>query len=104
MRDRQDETGRLHLQTRESALRFGVRVKPRSHKGRVGGVVQGLLEVAVRAPPTEGRANAELLTTLARYLNVPKSAVNIVSGGSARTKLVSVTGLSEAGLRAKLRE
>jgi uncharacterized protein YggU (UPF0235/DUF167 family) len=70
----------------------------------VSGLVQGLLVVAVRAPPAEGRADAELLATLARYLGVPKSAVNIVSGGSARTKLVSVVGLSEAGLRVKLGE
>jgi uncharacterized protein len=65
-------------------------------------VREGVLDVAVAAPPVDGRANTELLRILARFLEISKSQVSIVSGGSARAKLIGLTGLSEAELRDKI--
>jgi uncharacterized protein (TIGR00251 family) len=69
-----------------------VRVKPRASKSRVIGLKDGVLEVAVAAPPVDGAANAELVATLARHYGVSKSSVEIVSGGGARMKRVRITG------------
>lgn len=48
----------------------------------------------VAAPPAEGKANAELLASLAGLLGVPKSSVRVTRGATARNKTVRVDGLS----------
>jgi uncharacterized protein (TIGR00251 family) len=84
--------------------RIGLRVfvKPRAGKSRVCGVREGVLEVALAAPPVDGAANAELLQTVARVLGVAKSSVQLVSGERSRTKLLAVTGVTEDALRQRL--
>lgn len=83
-------------------LRIRVRVKPRASKSRILGIREGVLEVAVAAPPVDGEANSELIRALARVLGLGKSAIEIISGEGSRSKLVSIAGLTEAELRAKL--
>jgi uncharacterized protein (TIGR00251 family) len=73
-------------------LRLKVRVKPRAAKSRVLGLKDDTLEVAVAAPPVDGAANEELVRTLADHYGVPKRAVEILSGETARIKLVRVVG------------
>ena len=73
-------------------LRLKVRVKPRASKSRVLGVREDVLEVAVAAPPVDGAANEELVRTLAEHYGVPKRAVEILSGETARIKIVRVVG------------
>jgi uncharacterized protein (TIGR00251 family) len=90
----------LALETRDSGVRFRVRVKPRAKQSRVLGVRDGVLEVAVAAPPVDGAANEELIRTLAGALSVPRGAVQIVSGTAGRSKLIQVRGLSEARVKA----
>ena len=61
--------------------------KTRSSNGDV-------LRVRVTAPPADGAANEGVIALLAKKLGVPKSSITIASGGSSRTKLVDVTGVS----------
>ena len=61
-----------------------------------------VLKVRVRARPVEGEANAALLKLLAKTLRVPKSSVTLDRGGQSRTKMISVAGLSDEDLRARL--
>jgi hypothetical protein len=42
----------------------------------------------------DGAANEALIRFLAASLNVPRSAVELVSGRTGRTKLVAVAGVS----------
>jgi uncharacterized protein (TIGR00251 family) len=59
------------------------------------------IRVRLTAPPVEGAANEALVRFLALRLEVPRSAVELVSGLTGRTKLVAVAGLSaeETGRR-----
>lgn len=61
-----------------------------------------ILKVRVRARPVEGEANAALLKLLAKTLGLPKSAVSLARGGQSRTKIISIDGLSEPDLKARL--
>ncbi|HYC68583.1 DUF167 family protein [Brevundimonas sp.] len=61
-----------------------------------------VLKVRVRARPVEGEANAALLKLLAKTLGVPKSAVSLDRGGQSRTKMLTITGLTDDELRARL--
>jgi len=92
----------LEVEQRGSALRIRVRVKPRASKSRILEVREGILNVAVAAPPVDGEANAELIRTLAAALGCGKSAIEIVSGAGSRSKLVAIVGLTLAELLLKL--
>lgn len=92
----------LEVEQRGRALRIRVRVKPRASKSRLLPVREGILEVAIAAPPVDGEANAELIRTLANALGCPKSALEIVTGAGSRSKLVAIVGLTLEELLAKL--
>jgi uncharacterized protein YggU (UPF0235/DUF167 family) len=53
------------------------------------------------APPVDGAANDALLRFLAARLEIPRSALTLVSGHTARTKVVALAGVSpeEVGRR-----
>ncbi|HYQ29267.1 MAG TPA: DUF167 domain-containing protein [Polyangiaceae bacterium] len=92
----------LQVEQRGNALRIRVRVKPKASKSRILDVREGILEVAVAAPPVDGEANAELIRTLAAALGCAKSALEIVTGAGSRSKLVGIVGFTPAELVAKL--
>jgi uncharacterized protein (TIGR00251 family) len=92
----------LEVQKRGSALRIRVRVKPRASKSQILPVREGILEIALAAPPVDGEANAELIRTLAGALGCGKSAIEIVTGAGSRSKLVAIVGLTLEELLAKL--
>ena len=48
------------------------------------------VEIAIHAPPKEGKANAELIRFLSEKLNTPKSSIEIVSGQMAKLKRVQI--------------
>ena len=51
-----------------------------------------MLRVRVNAVPDKGKANAAVAALLAKALGVPKSAVSVVSGETARMKTLAVVG------------
>jgi uncharacterized protein len=92
----------LELRASASGLMLRVRVKPRAAKDALAGERDGALVVALKAPPVDGAANQALVRFLGRALDVPPSAVRIVTGAAARTKLVAVSGIDVATARARL--
>lgn len=78
----------------ESILR--IRVKPNAKKSGLLGRHGDAIKIAVRAAPERGRANAEVLDVLARALQVPPSALELVAGPSSPDKRVRVHGLEAA--------
>jgi uncharacterized protein (TIGR00251 family) len=83
-------------------VRIAVRLAPRASRDQVLGPHGEALKVAVTAPPVEGEANARLVKLLAKRLGVPKGAVRIVSGATARDKVLEVTGVNAADAAARL--
>lgn len=78
------------------AVRFSVRLQPRSSKNEIGGVQNGALKVRVTAPPVDGAANDALVKLLAQSLDVARRDVTIVSGAASRSKIVEITGVEAA--------
>jgi len=81
------------VEARPGGVRFPVRVQPRASGTEVAGTQQGALKVRLQAPPVDGAANEALVDFLAESLGVPRRQVRIVSGATARTKVVEVTGV-----------
>ena len=74
-----------------------VRLTPRARADRILGFAtdahgQRVLKVAVAAAPVDGAANAALIKLLAKRLDIPKSAITLVSGASARIKRLTLAG------------
>ena len=69
-----------------------VKVKPSSRVSLLSQADDGAWLAQLKSPPVDGKANAELLTLVARHFGCRKSAVSIKSGASGRTKLVRIEG------------
>lgn len=88
-------------------LRLTVRLTPRGGRDAIDGIetlADGrlVLKIRVRAAPSEGQANAALVALLARELALPRSAVTLVAGATARLKTVALTGEAQ-GLVSQLK-
>jgi len=82
---------------------IAVRVTPRGGRDGIDGWVRDdagrlLLKVRVAAPAAEGEANVAVIAVLAKALGLPKSALVLVSGQTARVKRIDVGSLGEAEL------
>jgi uncharacterized protein (TIGR00251 family) len=56
------------------------------------------IRCAVRSPPQKGKANREVMESLARLLGVPVTSVVIVSGATQSRKRVRVGGITRAAV------
>lgn len=73
-----------------------VRVKPGASRVTVGGSYgDGQLVVAVSKPPVDGAANAAVVSAVAAAFGVRRSAVRLISGQTARTKVLELDGEPE---------
>ena len=80
-----------------------VRVIPRARRDELAGMREGRLLVRVSAPPVDGKANAAVCALLAKAAGVPKGAVRVVRGETARDKRVEIAGgVDERAARAAL--
>jgi len=81
---------------------LAIRVQPRAKRTEVAGERGGAVVIRVNAPPVDGRANQAVCKLIAQRLGVPKTAVEIVRGESARDKFVRIAGLSADEARTRL--
>jgi len=87
---------------RMGAIRFSVHARPGSSRSGILGVRDGSVDIAVKAPPADGAANAELIQVIAKALDVRRGEVTILIGASGRLKLVEVSGVAPEDARARL--
>jgi uncharacterized protein (TIGR00251 family) len=83
------------------ATRLPVRAQPGARRSGLAGLWNGRLKVALRAPPEDGRANAELVELVAQTLGLRRGDVALIAGERARQKDLRVA-LPPDELRARL--
>jgi len=81
--------------------RLKVRVIPNARKTQVGGYREDELILRLNAPALEGKANKAAIEFLSKVLDVPRSAVALISGEKSRHKVFEI-GLSGDEIRKKL--
>jgi uncharacterized protein (TIGR00251 family) len=94
-RAKEDATGapqRPPLREVDGALLVVVRVVPRASREELA-LADGMLRARLTAPPVEGAANEALLRLLCSRLGLPRRAVRLVSGATARQKTLAIEGL-----------
>jgi uncharacterized protein (TIGR00251 family) len=77
-----------------------VRVVPRARKTEAAGLRDGLFVLRLAAPPVEGRANDALVAWFADALDVPRRAVQLLSGATSRTKRIRIAGRASSHITA----
>lgn len=76
-----------------------LQVQPAAGRTAIAGRFGDALKVKVAAPPEGGRANEACAALLAETLGIKAQAVELVSGGSSRSKRFAVSGIEEEDLR-----
>ncbi len=94
-------------QVTSDGLLLAVRVTPRGGRDAIEGVADladgtRVLKVRLRAPPSEGQANAALIRFLAEALGVAAREVRLLAGAQGRIKRLKISGAG-AVLAATLR-
>ncbi|RJP77385.1 MAG: YggU family protein [Desulfobacteraceae bacterium] len=80
----------LDITENEKGLTFKIFVQPRSSQNEIKGLHGDALKVRLTAPPVDGAANKMCVAFLAKFFDVPKSNVEVVSGLSSRTKRICI--------------
>jgi len=71
-----------------------VKVCPRAGKTEVAGLDPEWIRIRIQAPPVDGKANIELVSYFSKVFDVPKRAVEIMTGETGRLKRVRLYGVS----------
>ena len=79
-----------------------MRVHPNAAVNGVTGVIDGIYQARVSAPPVKGKANKELITFLSQLLGMSKSQVDIIKGHTTRNKIIAIDGLSREDIMKRL--
>ena len=80
---------------------LNVRAQPRSSRAGIDGLQGDALKVRIRSAPVDGKANQELLETLADAFDLPKRAVSFKGGETSKSKRILLSGISSDTLRTK---
>ena len=75
---------------------LSVRVQPRASRNEASFLEDGSLKVRLTAPPVDNAANEALVRFLADTFSVARAQVEIVSGHTAKNKIVRISGMAEA--------
>lgn len=71
-----------------------VKIVPGSSKNKIIGVYNDALKISIAAPPVEGKANKKCIAYLAKYFDVAKSKIEIISGQTSKNKLIKIYDIS----------
>ena len=72
------------------SVRLKLHVRPGAKRNGVSGVFGDALKVELQTPPVDGKANSALIKLLAKWLDITKSNITIISGESCRDKVVEL--------------
>jgi uncharacterized protein (TIGR00251 family) len=84
------------------STRVRLRVSAGARRTELAGRYGDAWKVRVSAPPERGRANEAVLDLLADKVELPRRSLSIVSGHTAREKVVLMEGIGSAEAERRL--
>ena len=95
--------GEGYLSETPEGVILNVRAQPRSSRSGIDGVLGDAVKVRIRCAPVDGKANKELIETLADAFDLPKSAIVFKGGETSKTKRILLRGTDAAKVRTVVR-
>jgi len=83
-------------------VRLTIFVKTLKNETKLLTEPDGTLTMHVAAPPRKGKANREILKWLSKKLRTSSSNVRLIAGFQSATKVIEITGMTEAEIGAAL--
>ena len=93
----------LYTDSSEGVI-VSIRAQPRSSRAGIEGVMADALKVRIRSAPVDGKANKELVETVAEAFDLPKSRVKFKSGETSKTKRIILCGVSAREFEVMLKD
>lgn len=98
--ERRLEFARLH----NHGATIEVKLKAASSKSSIVGLSNEGVVISVHSHPVGGKANAEALRLMAKFLGVPVSRIQILRGDKSRRKTFLVVGMTRDDMISRLRD
>ncbi len=76
-----------------------IRVVPNAKRSEVVGEYGEAIKIKVAAPALDGKANEALREFLAKTLDLPGRAIELISGEKSRDKVVAIAGVDDVRKR-----
>jgi uncharacterized protein len=86
------------------AAKIALQAHPGAKKNEVLRFEAGVWHLKIAAPPTEGKANKELIEFLSEILDVSKNRLSIEKGTTSHRKLIYIQGLTQATMDERLKK
>jgi len=74
-------------------MKITIIAHPNSKKPRIEKDLMGTLHVYVNKPPLENKANEAVIKDLAKYLEIKKNQLILISGEKSKTKTFEISEL-----------
>ncbi len=85
-------------------IKVKVKIVPGSSKNKIIGAYNNALKISIAAPPVEGKANKKCIAYLAKYFDVAKSKIEIISGQTGKNKLIKIYDISQEEFLDKIKK
>ncbi len=78
------------IKKNNTGICFKIYVQPKASKNSIVGLHDDALKIRLTAPPVDGAANKLCIKYLSKVTGIPKSAFEIASGHTSRTKHIQI--------------
>ena len=86
----------------EKPVKIAVQGHPGAKRNEVVRCEEGVWHIKIAAPPTEGKANKELIEFLSELLDISKSRISISKGATGHRKLIELQGITKEASEERL--
>ena len=90
------------LSTHDERLLLRIKAVPGASRDTIAGLLGDQLKIRIIAPPEGGKANQAIIGLLCEQLGIPRGQLTLISGHTARDKLIQIDGLDSSQARARL--
>ena len=80
----------LDIKKTDTGICFKVYVQPKASKNAIVGLHDDALKIRLTAPPVDNAANKLCIKYLSKMTGITKSAIEIASGHTSRTKQIMI--------------
>lgn len=82
----------IFFKEKENGIVLNIKAVPNSSKNEICGVLDDALKIKIKAPALENKANLELVKYFSKLLKVPKTSIELISGGTSKIKKLYIDG------------